>query len=101
MYWRMKRRSLQSICVQVPCLQAGPQSVARAVLCVDDDKDACAIAEANKTDGDGLVVLNEKIKDEAHATRLLAEEYGGPADAILADIIDYGKDLLQYLHFKA
>ena len=59
---------------------------ARAVLCVDDDKDACAIAEANKTDGDGLVVLNEKIKDEAHATRLLAEEYGGPADAILADV---------------
>ena len=59
---------------------------ARAVLCVDDDKDACAIAEANKTDGDGLVVLNEKIKDEAHATRLLAEEYGGPADAILAEV---------------
>ena len=53
---------------------------ARAVLCVDDDKDACAIAEANKTDGDGLVVLNEKIKDEAHAATASArmESTAGP-----------------------
>ena len=65
---------------QVPCLQAGRNCGMRARAVLRGRRQGrMRHRGGDKTDGDGLVVLNELIEDEAHATRLLAEEYGGPA----------------------